>query len=358
MLSPTSIICPNCKTEIPIEEAFSHGAREKIEKEFTVKVKLLEQELKQKGEKLEASQEIELRLRKQKNELEEEKRSFELEKQRQIDAEREKIRQHTLTEAGESWRLREKEYEKKINDMKSAVEEAQRRANQGSQQLQGEVLELDLEQALAIAFVHDSIEPVGKGVHGADIAQRVRTNMGNDCGVILWESKRTKAWKDEWLVKLKDDLRSTKANIPVIVSLVLPKENNSGLAYLDGVWVCNYQLFLPLAELLRQRLIGVAREKYISKDRGNKADTLYQYVTSHEFVQQVEAILEVYQELAVQTTTERNYYERLWKAREAQASRLFKTTANIVGSIQGQIGSALPAIKGMDLPKLDIGDQE
>ncbi|MBI1872070.1 DUF2130 domain-containing protein, partial [Candidatus Collierbacteria bacterium] len=109
-------------------------------------------------------------------------------------------------------------------------------------------------------------------------------------------------------------------------------------------------------ELIRQKLIGVAREKFISKDRGNKADALYQYVTSHEFIQQVEAVLEIYQELSEQTSKERNYYERLWKAREAQAGRLFRTTANIVGSIQGQIGRAMPAIKGMDLPELESGE--
>lgn len=361
MSKPSVIVCPQCKTEIPVEEALSSTFREKIEKEAKEEahseIKLLEQELKKKDEKLEESREIELELRKQKTDLEEDKRSFELEKRRQIDAERDKIRTQTINETNESWRFKEKEYEKKISDMRVAVEEAQRRANQGSQQLQGEVQELDLEETLRKAFAYDTIEPVGKGINGADIQQTVKTNMGNICGVILWESKRTKAWKDEWLTKLKDDTRSTKADVPIIVSSVLPK-NVTGMALVDGVWVTDYQLFLPLAELIRQRLVGIAREKYISKDRGNKADVLYQYITGNEFIQQVEAIIEVYRELNEQTTKERNYYERLWKTREAQATRLFKTTANIVGSIQGQIGRAMPIIKGLDLPELEDGNGE
>lgn len=359
-MKTTLIICPKCKTEIPVEEALSAAFRDKIEKEAkdqaNVELKLLEEELQKRDKKLQESREIELNLRKQKTELEEEKRSFELEKQRQIDAERDKIRAQTLNEATESFHLKEKEYEKKLADMKAAVDEAQRKGNQGSQQLQGEVQELDLEETLKKTFVYDTITPVGKGIHGADIQQIVKTNIGNICGTILWESKRTKAWNDDWLTKLKDDLRATKANVPVIISSVLPKEITSGLGLVEGVWVVNYQLFLPLAELLRQRLIGVAREKFVSQDRGNKADSLYQYVVSHEFIQQVEALLEVYQELAEQTTKEKNYYERLWKTREAQSQRLFKTTANIVGSIQGQIGRALPVIKGIDLPELDSGD--
>lgn len=361
-MNSSTIICPKCKSEIPVEEAFSHQFREKIESQarqnFDTERKLLREELENKNKKLEESRQIELDLRKQKTDLEEEKRSFEVDKQRQIDAEREKIRNQTLNEASENFRLKEKEYQKKIADTNTALEEAQRKASQGSQQTQGEVMELDLEESLRKQFIHDDILPVGKGVHGADIQQTVKTPIGNICGIILWESKRTKAWNDEWLVKLKDDLRATKANIPIIVSAVLPKEITGGLGLIDGVWVCTYQLFLSLAELIRQKLIGVAREKFVSKDRGNKADALYQFVTSHEFIQQVEAILEVYQELQEQTAKERNYYERLWKARENQAGRLFRSTANIVGSIQGQIGTAMPQIKGMDLPELESGITE
>ncbi len=359
MPSPT-IICPKCKAEIPVEEALSHAFREKIETEakmnFGEEKRLLQEELESKKEKLAAAEGAELKLRKDKLALEEEKRSFEIQKQRAIDEERAKIREQTLNEATDSWRLKEKEFEKKLSDMKLALDDAQRKANQGSQQLQGEVQELDLEESLKGHFVFDSIEPVGKGVRGADIRQIVKTQLGNDCGTILWESKRTKAWSDEWLVKLKDDLRGQKANIPVIISSVMPEGARSGIGLVDGVWVVNYTLYLVLAELLRQKLIEVAREKYVSQNKSTKAEILYNYIVGHEFIQQVEAITEVYQDMQSQIAKERAAFEKIWKTREAQANRIMTGTAAIVGSIRGSVGSTMPAIKGMDLPGLEGGE--
>ena len=355
-----TIVCPKCKAEIPVEEALSHAFREKIEHQakesFEVEKKLLQEELEMKEKKLEESRQAELALRKQKLELVEEKRSFEVEKQRQLDEERAKIRKTTLEEATESWRLKEKEFEKRLSDMKEAVEDAKRKGEQGSQQTQGEVQELDLEETLKQHFLFDTIEPVGKGVRGADIRQIVKTQLGNNCGTILWESKRTKAWSDEWLTKLKDDLRAEKANIPVIVSSVLPEQAGSGIGLVEGVWVTNYSLYLVLAELLRGKLIEVAREKYVSQNKTGKADILYNYITSHEFGQQVEAIVEVYQDMQGQIAKERAAFEKIWKTREAQATRIMAGTANIVGSIRGSVGSTMPAIKGMDLPGLEEGE--
>ena len=355
-----TIVCPKCKAEIPVEEALSHAFREKIEHQakesFEVEKKLLQEELEMKEKNLEESRQAELTLRKQKLELVEEKRSFEVEKQRQLDEERAKIRKTTLDEATESWRLKEKEFEKRLSDMKEAVEDAKRKGEQGSQQTQGEVQELDLEETLKQHFLFDTIEPVGKGVRGADIRQVVKTQLGNTCGVILWESKRTKAWANDWVAKLKDDLRSEKANIPVIVSSVLPEEASSGIGLVEGVWVTNYSLYLVLAELLRGKLIEVAREKYVSQNKTGKADILYNYITSHEFSQQVEAIVEVYQDMQSQIAKERAAFEKLWKTREAQVNRLVGSTANIIGSLRGHVGSTLTSIKGLDLPGLEEGE--
>lgn len=359
MASPT-IICPKCKAEIPVEAAFSHAFREKIEiqakKDFDEEKRLLQEELEQKEKKLAEARAAELRLRKQKLDLEEERRNFELEKTRQLDAEREKIRLKVELEMLDSQRLRDKEKDKVIDDLKKSLDDAQRKVNQGSQQLQGEVQELDLEESLKGHFVFDSIEPVGKGVRGADIRQIVKTQLGNDCGTILWESKRTKAWSDEWLVKLKDDLRGEKANIPVIISSVMPEGARSGIGLVDGVWVVNYSLYLVLAELLRQKLIDVAREKYVSQNKSTKAEVLYNYIVGHEFIQQVEAIAEVYQDMQSQIAKERAAFEKIWKTREAQAGRIMTGTAAIVGSIRGSVGSTMPAIKGMDL--LGLGEGE
>lgn len=326
--------------------------KEELSGKSDLEIKELKVQIEEKAKKLEEAQKQELDLRRDKNRLEEEKRTFELEKQRQIDAERERIREKTLSEFVQSQRLKDKEKDKMIEDLKKSLEDAQRRANQGSQQLQGEVQELDLEETLRTNFPTDLIEPVEKGIRGADVRQIVKTSRGNICGVILWESKRTKAWDKDWIRILKDNLRAEKANIPIIVSSILPDEAKDGMGFKDGVWICGYQLILPLADLIRQRLIEIAREKYISQNKGGKAEAVYEYVTSHEFIQQVEAIAEVYQDMLSQVLRERAAFEKIWKTREAQVEKLFKSTAGILGSLRGQIGSTLPQIKGLDLPEL------
>lgn len=355
------IKCPSCGEEIEISEALSQSIREDVEKEITKKVeqklkdessqevKLLEEELKQKTTKLNQAREEELKLRQDKLKLEDEKKSFELDKQRQLDEERNKIRQQTLLEASDAHRLKDMEKEKMIGDLKKALEDAQLKANQGSQQLQGEVQELDLEDFLVKTFPFDEINPVGKGVRGADVSQVVKTSLGTVCGIILWESKRTKAWVDDWTTKLKDDLRASKANIPIIVTTVLPKTITTGFGFYEGVWVTEPNYTQPLAEILRKNLIDVAREKHNGKDRGTKADMIYTYLTSDAFVQQIQNIIEVHQNMQTQIQKERAAFEKLWKEREAQAERILLSTAGIYGSIQGVAGQSLPAVKGLDL---------
>lgn len=359
------IKCPKCGEEIEISNALTQTIKADLEKELTVKIKneaelkirqeseenikILTDQLKIKTEKLDEARNAELILRQEKLKLEDEKKSFELEKQRQIDQEREKIRQQTLVEASDIHRMKDLEKDKMINDLKKSLEEAQLKATQSSQQLQGEVQELDLEELLANEFRTDEIVPVGKGVRGADISQIVKTDRGNTCGVILWESKRTKAWSDEWATKLKEDLRASKANIPIIVTTVMPKDIKTGFGIFDGVWVCEPGLIKPLAEIMRQRLIETAREKFVSQNRSNKSEVLYSYIVSHEFRQQVESIVEVYQEMQEQISKERAAFEKIWKSRESQSQRLLTSTANIVGSMQGIVGQSLPPVKGLDL---------
>lgn len=355
------IKCPSCGEEIEITEALSQTIKADLEKELSEKIKakyseesqektkLLEEELKIKNIKLEEAREAELNIRREKTKLEDEKKSFELDKQRQIDEERNKIRQQTLLEASDSHRLKDMEKDKMIGDLKKSLEDAQLKANQGSQQLQGEVQELDLEDYLTKAFPLDEINPVGKGVRGADVSQVVRTSLGTVCGIILWESKRTKAWVDDWATKLKDDLRASKANIPVIVTSVLPKNIKTGFGFYEGVWVTEPAYTQPLAEILRKNLIDVAREKHNSNDRGTKADMIYTYLTSDAFVQQIQSIIEVHQNMQTQIQRERASFEKIWKEREAQAERILISTAGIYGSIQGVAGQSLPQVKGLDL---------
>ncbi len=230
------------------------------------------------------------------------------------------------------------------------LEEAKIRAEQGSQQMQGEVQELDLEEALREAFPQDVIEPVEKGVRGADLRQRVQSSSGRLAGVILWESKRTKNWSDGWLTKLKDDLRAEAANIPIIVSAVLPEEAKSGLGQKDGVWVCKPGMAIAVAHAFRRQLLEVALANAQAQSRGTLADSLYDYVTSHEFRQQIESMVEVYREMKDQIARERIAYEKSWKIREGQVDRMFIGTARVVGSIQGKLGStAFGPVKGLEL---------
>ena len=343
------IKCPKCGEEIEISDALSLSIRKEVEKDVAQKLMLIKEELKFKTEKLDQSREESLKLHQEKLKLEDDKKSFALEKQKQLEIERVKIRQTTLAEFSDTHRLKDLEKDKMLSDMKNKIEDLQQKVTQGSQQLQGEVQELDVEEYLKSAFPFDEISPVEKGVRGADIRQTVRTNLGNACGVILWESKRTKAWSDDWVAKLKEDLRSSKANIPIIITSVLPKSITSGFGLCEGVWVCEPKFVQPIAEVMRLRLIEAAREKFVSQNRAEKSETLYNYVVSHEFRQQVENIVEVYQEMQAQIIKERAAFEKIWKARETQTQRLLSGTAGIVGSMQGIVGQSLPPVKGLDL---------
>lgn len=340
------ITCPHCHRPFELTDALTHQIEEEL---LASEQKKHEDELGKIKKQLEAAQNAELAIRKQKNLLDEEKRTFELDKQRQLDAERANIRKAAEENILAQQRLKEKEKDKMIDDLKKSLEDAQRKATQGSQQLQGEVAELDVEDTLRHTFPSDGIEPIGKGVLGADIRQVVKSPGGKTCGSILWESKRTKAWSDSWITKLKDDMRADRANIPAIISEALPEEAKTGMGLKDGVWVCSLKLFVPLAMLLRKSLIDAAYQKFVSDNRQTKAEQIYGYVTSHEFAQQVESMVEVYTEMLSQVTRERVAFEKSWKLREAQIHRLLSGVSGIYGQIQGAAGPALPPIKNLEL---------
>lgn len=359
-----TVKCPHCGKKVEVTEALQGQVKEELElslrAEFEEKkdneLQDIQKQLDEQRRKNEEFREQELKLREQARKLEEDKKDFELKMQRAMDEERKSIEENAHKKATDDFRLKDMEKEKVINDLKKALDEAQRKAGQGSQQLQGEILELDLEETLRSAFPEDEITGVAKGVNGADIAQTVKTQLGTVCGVILWESKRTKHWEDKWTTKLKTDLRSSKANIPAIVSQALPAEAKDGMGVRDGVWVCNYSLVVPLAILLRKNLYDVARQRAIAVDRGSKAESLYSFITSHEFQQQVESLVEVYKEMTEQITKERMVFERSWKSREAQVKRLFMSTAGIVGTVSGIAGSSMPQIKGLEMLELEDTD--
>lgn len=373
-----TLLCPACGKEIEISEALKYQIQQEVltevsqkhekdmeevkkqvaaaaRKETEEKVQLemldLKRQVEEKEKKVDELQGQELKLREEKRRLEEKEKELKLEVERRVDEEKKMVEAKVLKQAAEAHRFKDLEQEKVIHDLTKALEDAQRKAHQSSQQLQGEVLELDLETTIRSSFPQDEVEPVGKGMKGADIRQTVKSPRGYPCGVILWETKRTKVWADEWTSKLKNDLRQESAHIPVIVSTVLPKGLESGLGLKDGVWIVSFSLVLPLAILLRNNLLDLAYHKAVAEGKGRKADTIYAYITGHEFRQQVEALVEVYQDMEQQLTRERAAYEKSWKAREMQIRRLITSCAHVYGTLHGLVGSSLPHIKGLELPE-------
>ncbi|RJR29079.1 DUF2130 domain-containing protein [Candidatus Microgenomates bacterium] len=358
------IKCPHCGKEVSIDEALSHAISDKIRKEAEVEFQTrankeneeLVRDLEEKQKKISELQNSEIALRKQKRELEDKEKELELTLHRKLDQEKQKIEEAAFKKADEEHRLKDLEKEKKLSDVLRANEELRRKLEQGSQQTQGEVLELDLELSLQEKFPDDTIEPVGKGVRGADIRQIVRPS-GHSCGVILWEVKRTKAFSRDWITKLKADLRAEKANIPVLVTTTMPQGEDKPIISLDGVFVCLPPHALVLAEILREQLVKVARVRYqfehSSKDR---AEELYTYITSHAFVQKIESLFEIYTEAHSQIQSERAAYERLWKRRELQAKKLFDTMSMMNAEMKAIAGNSMPQVKGLDLPELESGD--
>lgn len=378
MDSGSTLICPHCKKSIELSQAMMHQFEERLEKEVSEKLEKSQKELEEKltkelsqkssKEKEELERELseqkkkneefvqkELELRTQARKLEDAKKEFELTLQRKMDEERKSLEEKIIKAEEEKFRFRELEKNKTIDDLKRALEDAQRKASLTSQQLQGEVLELDLQNMLIETFPNDDIEEIKKGSTGADIRQTVRTPKGTICGVILWETKRAKSFDGDWPEKLKSDLRAEKANIPIIVSTVMPKDFKSDMGIKEGVWVVSFSLSATLAELMRQRLIDVAREKFLAQNKDGKSEALYEYITSHEFVQQIESFLEVHREMIDQVNREKAAFEKQWKARVEYSEKLMKSAARMVGSIQGRLGSSTTLqIKGMDM--LDSGE--
>ena len=367
-----TITCPHCHKLIAIDKILEEELRHSIEEDVKIKskeelVKLQEKavaaarekfelEMKTRDEELTENRKQNKELREQLaqllKQLREEKtarENSEIVMQKRLLQEEEKIRQKAKEEDAEKHRLDLKEKEMQLEGMRKTIEELQRKGNVGSQQLQGEVQELDLEQTLRITFPTDSIEPIGKGVLGADFRQVVKSHRGSVCGSILWESKRTKAWSDGWISKLKEDMRSDKADISAIVSDTLPEEAKTGMGLKDDVWVCSPKLIVPLALLLHKALEDTARQRYISNKQQTKAEEIFSIVTSREFVQRLASMREIYTAMLEQITKERVAYEKSWKLRESQAQHLLKGVAGIYGQIQGAAGPALPPIKSLEL---------
>ena len=330
-----------------LTEAEARAAK-KAEGQFTDRLREMQETLKEREDSLKIFRESELDLRRKHRELEKAKEDSELAMQRKLDEERTKIRQDAEQKSQEQHRRRDLEKEKVINDLKSALDDMKRKAEQGSMETQGEVLEQDFESRLRAFFLHDEILPVPKGVRGADLVQNVRTPGGASCGALLWEMKNTKAWSTQWIPKLKDDMIETRSAIAILVSVVLP-EGVSRFAEVDGVWLADPMSALPLAAALRQQLVAVERERQASQGKSGKMEMLYGYLAGTEFKQKIEGIVEAFTAMQEQVNRERRAMEKNWKEREKQIERVIKNTVGLYGDMQGIIGGAIPSIPALEL---------
>ncbi len=321
-------------------------ARTEAEREQNAKTALLEEQLKSKDEKLEQATKNEINLRKEKIKLVEDKQTFELEKLRQMEEIKKVVVEEATKKATEEQQYVIAQLKKQLTDATKAKDDLARKLEQGSQQTQGEVLELELEEILRTEFPHDEILPVPKGVKGADVVHKIIDRSGRLCGQIVWESKKTKSWSEGWVQKLKDDQRAIKADLAVIVSAVLP-EDVKGFVFRDGVWICDIKLISALAMALRHNLEAVAREKGMSVGKNEKMEILYSYLTGVEFKQRVEAIVEAFSSMDDGLKKERMAYEKIWSEREKQIRRVMNNTIGMYGDLNGLI--TLPQIKALEL---------
>ncbi|MCL5798206.1 MAG: DUF2130 domain-containing protein [Patescibacteria group bacterium] len=369
------IICPYCKHTIPLTEALSHQIQEKYQKFYRQRLAeektKIEEALKEEiGRKLKS--EVELELKDKSNEVEElrkqnkslsdqlleinklmrtlksENEQSRLEMEKRIANQEEKIRLEENKRANEEYKLKILEKDKKLDDALKMVEEYKRKLEQGSQQLQGEVLELELENILKREYPYDEILPVAKGVRGADVLQKVRANNGRDCGAIVWESKRTKAWNNDWIVKLKEDQREAKAEIAVIITQILPDGiNNFGI--INNVWVGNFESVYGLSLVLRRSLLEITSAKYANINRQSKMDILYKYFTGVEFKQRLEAVLESYDAMKDDLEKEKRWFTLKWAKQDKNIRKVFDNLSGMYGDLQGMLGRSLPDVKGLDM---------
>ncbi len=294
---------------------------------------------------------LELQLRQERQSLKEAQDQFELDKQRAIDEAKAAIRAEAAQQAEQQASFKLMEKQKTIDDLQLKLKEAMQKAEQGSQQLQGEVMELQLEALLRSKFPRDLVEPVAKGEFGGDALQRVFGASDVSCGSILWESKRTKTWSDQWLSKLREDMRAAGADVAVLVSQTLPKGVET-FELIEGVWVTSFRCALPLCSSLRQALIQVHANKRALEGQQSKQEKIYAYLTGTGFRNRVAAIVERFKELQDDLDKERKAITKMWAKRQQQIDGAIESTVGMFGDFQGIAGQSLQEIEGLDVQRL------
>ena len=308
--------------------------------------------LKQRDVKLAEAQAAQADLVRRQRELDDAKRELDLTVEKRITASIGEIQAKARQAAADEMRLKVIEKDQVIQSMQRQVEELRRKAEQGSQQLQGDVQELELESVLSARFIQDGIARVPRGEFGGDVLQQVLSSAGNVCGAILWESKRTKHWTDSWLTKLRQDQRSAKADFAVIVSHTLPKDVTH-FGYLDGVYVVSPQCVVPVATLLRKALLELSIARQASEGFETKATMIYQYLTGSRFRQRMQAMVEAFTSMQDDLNAERKAIQKQWAKREAQIETMIGATTGMFGDLQGIAGKSIQEIEGMQMLSLE-----
>ncbi|GGI27147.1 hypothetical protein GCM10008119_26200 [Pedobacter mendelii] len=328
-----------------LKSDLEENLRKSISSDYETKLQMLEGSAKDNAEKLRLAREKELQFLKREEGLLLKEQEMELSMQRKMQEQRNELVEQIRKQEAEKnsikdteHQMRMREVEKQLDDQKKLVDEMKRKAEQGSMQLQGEVQELILEELLRSNFPFDLIEEVGKGVRGADCVQVVRNNFGQECGKIIYESKRTKDFGGDWIEKLKKDMRSMGVDVAVIVSQCYPKGMDC-FGQKDGVWICSFEEVNAVAYVLRDGILRLSSAMKSQENRGDKMHMLYDYLTGAEFSEQWKAIREGFMSMKLSIQRERDAMERLWKAREKQLEKVLLNATHIRGSIEGIAGS-------------------
>jgi hypothetical protein len=334
-------------------------AREAVAKDMQTKeaeAAELRKNLEANNVKLAEAQQAQAELMRKERALADEKRELDLTIERRVQASIDDVRARAKQESDEAARLKVFEKDQTIESMTRTIEELKRRAEQGSQQSQGEVFELELEVLLRSKFPMDAIEPVAKGELGADVVQQVNGSVGQPAGVILWEFKRTKAWSDGWLAKLREDQRRCGADAALIISYALPKYIEH-FDLVDGIWVAHPRCALPVAVALRQSLIELSNSKLVQQGQQTKMEQVYEYLTGNRFRQRVGAVIEKFNDMREDLDKERKFMVRQWAKRETQIVAVVESTAGMVGDLQAIAGKAMPEIPSLEVPLLEDSNE-
>ncbi|SIO47899.1 hypothetical protein SAMN05443247_06017 [Bradyrhizobium erythrophlei] len=316
----------------------------------------LQQILATNNSKLAEAQQAHAEVMRKQRELDDARREVELTVEKRVQENLAAVHTKARIEAEDVLKSKVAEKEIQITGMQRQIEELRRKAEQGSQQLQGEALEIELESLLRRRFPRDLIEPVAKGQFGGDVVHRVLGANGQVCGTIIWESKRTKIWNNAWLGKLRDDQRLAKAEIAMIVSTALPP-GIENFDLIDNVWVSDPRFAVPLAVVIRQSLIELAGSRQTQEGQQTKMELVYRYLTGPRFRHRIDAIVEKFTDMQADLDRERKLMMRLWAKREEQLKGVLDSTAGLYGDLQGIAGRAMQEIESLDVLMIEAGEE-